>query len=677
MSRLGYVVHSEDANLIPHSDRLKPRVGFFMNAWGAAAAYKTRYPSAYVIHRISEAEESDMHLTPGKTLSHLKRRAAESMHSRVYKNLFTEPDVDTDAKLKALNDESLLALAWARANNVRVALPHLAHYRMELEQWLIIEPLINEIANSPIDPIDGQPLFIVTVDSYGAGIMFSGVEDSRLPGATNEIKHIPPSTWHKGDGKYWHVGRDLVYWRDRKRRGLKIPIIVVTEYGLDRLQDVEAWLDTLRKAPEYPNIRGWRTLKPQYVLWYGAGISPARIYAKQLVAAFEELLGEFPEIVGACIYAYGTNGDSQWHSFRVDGESDIQNELETAQAGESIVVLPPVSKPADAGLPDICRMLLGYNLRTGPGKAYPVLRAVAVGEIVSVYLNETNKTNADGFTWVWVETDTNAGFMALEDEFFRLVPANWPADKNVRLAVPFASQLNTGTVNNCGEASLTSIFNYIGIKSGRADLAALTVADVINYVNNGGLNMKLSELQQVATHYGVASYVRSNQTLLALRAELDAGRPFIALIDRGDIPGAQAVYKFDGAHYVPVIGYNNTRIRILDPLYPKSGLSNDGLAQPYVNDFVEAWRESDGNTGNFQMLAFDPTAFEPAEPPLEGFFTADELQQMADKFGALAETATAIQSIATALASESGNLARLNQDVGTIIELALKRANGG
>src|SRR5688500_6745426 len=98
MSELGYVIHSAGSELIPHLDGLKPRVMFVMNGWSLADQIKQRYPSCYVIHRVSSGDEATMHFTPGATLSHLQKRAAERQNNRVHINLFTEPEVENDAQ---------------------------------------------------------------------------------------------------------------------------------------------------------------------------------------------------------------------------------------------------------------------------------------------------------------------------------------------------------------------------------------------------------------------------------------------------------------------------------------------------------------------------------------------------------------------------------------------------
>lgn len=685
MSKLSYNYLSVNRAVeYPHLDRLKPRILFTMNAWGEAADFKRRYPNCCVIHRISEAEESDMHLTPGKTLAHLKRRAAEIQHSRVYINLGTEPDISDDSKLKKLNDEYLIALKWAVDNNVRVAAPHFAHYRLEGATWLIVEPLIDFIADSPVDPIDGLPLLIATFDEYHAYTPFSGVADSRWAG-TNEEKHIAPEYWLKSNiPKYYHHGRKNDYMRDRKARGKAIPFFADTEIGADRLQDVEPWLNTLQGTA--PKGRGWLTLTPQYEKDYGQNTphkwSPPKAYAKGLVAMVNEIDSEFgAKFLGGCIFARGTNGDSQWLPFDVRNQPEFDAELESAQAGESTMTNPtPEPKPTDAGGAELARITQDYNWRTGPGKSYPIIRSVKAGEVLNHYPHETNKTVADGFTWVYVETlndgvVTGGGFMALESQFVDLIPADWPKDTFTFLGVPFVSQRNTG-MNNCGPAALTSILNYIGGVTYNPTLQNLTIQDVIAQVGNAGEFTSFQQLIDAAGHWGVMAFARTNQSLAMLRAELTALRPFIALVERGKLPGATQTHPFTGAHFVPVAGFDESYINIFDPLALTEETGGDMLIYP--SEFRAAWRATTGNSALFQALVFDESAFIPKEPPpsTSGNFTAAELEALANLHRTAALHNEALALNLNAVAQIAGDIASTYNDIAAIYQAALDRLKG-
>lgn len=424
MSKIGYNVHSKDDAFLSHAQRLKPRVMFFMNDWGGAAEFQKQFPACYVVHRVSAGEEADMHLTPGRTLAHLQERARERQDNRVYINLFTEPDVNDDTNLQKLATECLGAARWAKANHVRVALPHLAHYRLTTDHWrTYLEPLVNEIANSPIDPTDGKPLLLLCLDSYGGGHMFSGVVDRTLPG-TNETAHIAPENWKASPtNEYFHVGREVPYMLDRLSRGLALPFWFLSEFGLDRTDDIGAWLDTLKRDPRYDKAQAWKTLIPQFEEWYGQNtphkLSPAHAYAKMMVAVINAVYRQFARhFIGACIYAYGTNNDARWFPFRVDAWLDIMNELETAQAGESAVTnVPEPTTPTNKGLPTAVTVKASpsFNVRSSQSTASTanIVGQLTNGQTVNWYKDTRTPAKVGGYFWSWIEAGALKGWTAM------------------------------------------------------------------------------------------------------------------------------------------------------------------------------------------------------------------------------------------------------------------------
>lgn len=610
---------------------VNPAVMFFMDDLAAAAAYQRQHPDTIVIHRVYNPNEAVLHRTAGATLAYLQARANEVAvwDKRIYINLSCEPDVSRDDDLHKLVAEQLIALRWAKQHGYRVAALHLAHYGLDERHWPILEPISTYIA-------ENSNLFLFTCDEYGAGTMFSGVLDPSLPGG-NEAGHIQPETWKKSPvPMYYHCGRITNFFRWLKANHKPLPPTVITEHGLDALGDVTAWRNSLIKTPGYTDARGWRSLRNQHQAWYGArGWTPERAYGEMIKALYREVYAEWANIKGVCIYCWGGNGDPQWMQFDIQHAPELYQVLATYQApqtGEPPVTVTPVPKPANAGAGVLARMKTGYNLRNAPGTASVVLRAVAPNEIVTYYPNQPDKPQANGFTWVWVETDNGAGWMALQTQFARLIPDGWPTDKEVALGVPFVSQLNTGESNNCGEAALTAVLNYAGNVTGKPTLKALPVADVVATVGNNGGFASMGDLVNAAKHYGVTARAVAFQTLDSLRAELDAGRPVIALVERGKIPGATAVNAFTGAHFVTITGYDDRVMTILDPLKPAA---TDGMLRVYPAELLEAWRSTPGNSGNFQAVYFDASAFvpavnppEPEPPPLESvFLTLDEFKQ--------------------------------------------------
>lgn len=409
--------------------------------------------------------------------------------------------------------------------------------------------------------------------------------------------------------------------------------IVVGEYGpqddMPHLRVAGISTEIERKFVGGRKLRGPLQQADLYIHWWpdvSRETAHIRVIRWTNDTAPEECLG---------ITFFALNEDDEWRSFNYrlwpafwPAYYALTDELRK----NPVSTIPPVSKPANAGEGVLARLKTGYNLRNAPGTASVVLRAVAPNEIVTYYPNQPDKPQANGFTWVWVETDNGAGWMASQTQFTRLIPDGWPTDKEVALGVPFVSQLNTGESNNCGEAALTAVLNYAGNVTGKPTLKTLPVADVVATVGNNGGFASMGDLVNAAKHYGVTARAVAFQTLDSLRAELDAGRPVIALVERGKIPGATAVNAFTGAHFVTITGYDDRVMTILDPLKPAT---TDGMLRVYPAELLEAWRSTPGNSGNFQAVYFDASAFVPAEPqpepeqpPLESvFLTLDEFKQ--------------------------------------------------
>lgn len=446
MKPIGYNVLSTDAALWAHLDRLQPSVLLFMDGWAAAKQAQERYPVCKVIHRVFDANEDKLHRTPGATLAHLQARASERQHNSVYINLSCEPQIPTDDDLRKLNDEQLKALQWAVANGVRVAAPHLAHYGIDGLRWRIIEPLFNYIA-------DHSDLLLFTCDEYAAGHMFSGVVDPSLVGGS-EIGHIAPETWKRSPvPKYWHCGRITDYFRDRQARGLKLPLTVITEYGLDALGDVTAWRNTLLRTSGYSDIRGWKSLRVQHEAWYGPrGWSVERAYAEMLTACWKEIYAPFPNVLGVCIYCYGTNNDVQWDQFRVDGAAEFLSLMErTAMAN----LIPPTELGTHARCTDLpgtdtYRNIRGTVSDTGAGGA----------DIGDLHINDevyVHPATSATFGWRYLKRASDglqgwvkdaAGLVFTAISYVPPTEAEWEAAKAERDALAADKLRLTTDVNN-------------------------------------------------------------------------------------------------------------------------------------------------------------------------------------------------------------------------------------
>lgn len=607
----GYNVIGNGASLRTHLLRLQSTSVFYMDAWGEANWAAQNLPNTVVIHRVFKPEEDTMHRTPGRVRAHLQERASEGGDNRVYRNLGTEPHIADDNDLRRLVDEYLLALQWAKSVGLRVAAPHFAHYGLSERHWPIIEPLTSFIAGN-------ADMALFTCDEYAAGHSFSGVLHPGLPGG-NEAGHIQPETWRASPVPYYyHVGRITNLFRWLKANGKPLPRTVITEAGMDALGDVTAWRSSLIKSPGYSDIRGWLSLTEQWKQWYGnRGWSPERAYVEMLVAAWREIYKPWPNIVGACLYCWGTNNDRQWDQFRLDGATEFQSRLESTSfdlgGTPPVTTYPtPIPKPTDAGTSVRVRNTSAdsYRVRAGNGTNYAQVGGIARNAEVTIYpaTKREGQVNAGKGNWVYVEGGSGEpGWTADDGQFAPVVVFGEPT---VQYDVPFQTQRATG-INNCGESALTSLLNYWLDVTERP--GQVMMEDVVASVNNAGSYATLAQLKTAAAKLGLTLDARTNLTLAFARAELDANRPFIALVERGKLPGTQDYYAFTGAHYVTLTGYGDGFVTVHDPLSLPGG---DGVHLKVADaDFTEAWRKTTGNDSAFQALVAPVDEWKPITPP--------------------------------------------------------------
>lgn len=109
--------------------------------------------------------------------------------------------------------------------------------------------------------------------------------------------------------------------------------------------------------------------------------------------------------------------------------------------------------------------------------------------------------------------------------------------------IPFFKQ---GKDNTCGQATLTSILNFWGVK--------IDYQTVIDESNPSNFPTDIGTIKEYLKMKGLVATTYKNNTLDALKGLVDKGRPPIVLLDFGGLS-----YE----HYVVVSGYNTTKKTIL------------------------------------------------------------------------------------------------------------------
>lgn len=160
----------------------------------------------------------------------------------------------------------------------------------------------------------------------------------------------------------------------------------------------------------------------------------------------------------------------------------------------------------------------------------------------------------------------------------------------VQLPVPYRSQWDSDADSHsadCGPTSLVMILGYYNIP--------MTPNQVYNHIapRKSGEYTKAWELMNVAKLRGVKlswrAYANRTAALDNLRANLDAGNPFIALIKYQPwrrLTGNQ----FDFGHFIVVTGYDDNHIYFHDPLFGMWVQRERGAHFPLsYDDFTRGW----------------------------------------------------------------------------------------
>lgn len=125
----------------------------------------------------------------------------------------------------------------------------------------------------------------------------------------------------------WHLGRGLQgILKACQVWGIQPPPMLITECLIDDMDDVAYTFgsrntgDTgLKLAAGYKKARGWRSLIPQWGIWY-PGRDAAEVLADMTIWSWETIYAPLGFVIGTHTYCYGDGSQAanQWISFRVD-----------------------------------------------------------------------------------------------------------------------------------------------------------------------------------------------------------------------------------------------------------------------------------------------------------------------------------------------------------------------
>jgi ABC-type bacteriocin/lantibiotic exporter with double-glycine peptidase domain len=167
----------------------------------------------------------------------------------------------------------------------------------------------------------------------------------------------------------------------------------------------------------------------------------------------------------------------------------------------------------------------------------------------------------------------------------------------VLLAIGYKSQLDPDagrSRNDCGPACLAMLLNALGLAATTDEVFQRCGAPASGFVS-------MAQLMRAGRRYGAPLDFHRGWGLVELRRRLDEARPLIALVHYAAFselqPGLSTQSPFTGPHFVLVVGYDEDRVVVHDPLWTGER-RREGAFRPWPNAvWMEAWGRchEDGN----------------------------------------------------------------------------------
>lgn len=156
-------------------------------------------------------------------------------------------------------------------------------------------------------------------------------------------------------------------------------------------------------------------------------------------------------------------------------------------------------------------------------------------------------------------------------------------------AIPYKSQYDADADefrNDCGPACLAMMLAGYGLSVSTNAVYRKTGTRAHGYVSIGNL-------MRAAQSYGHTMDFKHSWTLEQLQAKLSEGRPVMALVHYGVWSklkgGAATQSRFEGPHFVLVVGFDDEYIYVNDPLW-KEERRIEGFRKAWTHqEFMVAW----------------------------------------------------------------------------------------
>lgn len=154
----------------------------------------------------------------------------------------------------------------------------------------------------------------------------------------------------------------------------------------------------------------------------------------------------------------------------------------------------------------------------------------------------------------------------MRDNAMAALRAITPAEaQGVRLSVPWLSQLGPSAAyapGDCGAACVAMLINSRGE-------ARVTVDDVSKAANKprGYGTLSFADIINAAQKFGIVLQ-HGNASLQTLCADIDSGKPVIALVNYQSLPlYSRYDTQYNAGHYLLIVGYDNRNMIYHDPYW--------------------------------------------------------------------------------------------------------------
>lgn len=346
-SRISVNIHAQvvkdHKRLMDFLTAIDPTTVLVLDGKGLGREIKQQLPDCKVIIREFGTKGDDtLHLQLSPE-AFLQQRAQLAEGQQYYLYTTNEPGYD-----KGIIDWHVRLMELAAKERVPLVVGNFAVGIPRPEDWPLARRMLELLD-------EHRDLFILGLHEYGCGVLTSGLVggdptgmalvDGKLTGP-HHVNYIWPENWPKSiEGiTQFHAGRFNFLVQYCKSIGLRPPRVILTEHGMDDLQDIKFWSSKLKVNPKYLNIRGWKSLTDQWNDWYHArGWSPERAYFEQLKWA-DRTLYRNTIVEGQCVFSWGHSSE-MWEQFDIAEALELQTLLMEYARDVATPPPPPVDPP--------------------------------------------------------------------------------------------------------------------------------------------------------------------------------------------------------------------------------------------------------------------------------------------------------------------------------------------